>query len=109
MTVVLNTTTDRLMLCKETKQLSFELMLEVVQGANHCGVSVSEHFARKMIEMTETMTPYAPSMKLDYDHCREMEIEYIYSRPIQTALQAGYDMKKVSMLEKQLRFIQEGY
>ncbi len=109
MTVVLNTTTDRLMRCEETKQLSYELMLEVVQAANHCCASVSENFARKMIEMTETMTPYAPSMKLDYDHRREMEIGYIYSRPVQTALQAGYEMKKVSMLEKQLRFIQKGY
>lgn len=109
MTVVLNTTTDRLMRCDETKQLTYELMLEVVQAANYCGVSVSENFARKMIEMTETMTPYAPSMKLDYDHRREMEIGYIYSRPVQVALQAGYEMKKVSMLEKQLRFIQKGY
>jgi 2-dehydropantoate 2-reductase len=45
-------------------------------------------------------------MKLDYDFRRPMEIEYIYSKPIQTAREAGFEMHKVAMLEKQLRFIQ---
>ena len=62
-----------------------------------------------MMELTEQMTPYAPSMKLDYDHKRPMEIGYIYSRPIQAALAAGYDMRKVKMLEQQLKFIQQTY
>jgi 2-dehydropantoate 2-reductase len=53
------------------------------------------------------MKPYAPSMKLDYDFRRPMEIEYIYSNPIQTARDAGFEMHKGSILEKQLRIIQE--
>jgi 2-dehydropantoate 2-reductase len=108
MTVVLNTTTDRLMREASTRQLSYELMLEVIAGARACGVEVKESFADKMMELTDSMTPYAPSMKLDFDHKRPMEIEYIYSRPVKTAISAGYDMKKVAMLEVQLRFIQSG-
>lgn len=106
MTVVLNTTTDRLMTNEQTRELSKELMLEVIHGANACGVSLKESLAQQMIDMTIKMKPYAPSMKLDYDHHRAMEIEYIYSKPIQTALDAGFMMTKVSMLEKQLKFIQ---
>ena len=106
MTVVLNTTTDRLMANEQTRELSKELMLEVIHGANACGVPLKESLAQQMIDMTIKMKPYAPSMKLDYDHRRAMEIEYIYSKPIQTALEAGFVMHKVSMLEKQLRFIQ---
>ncbi len=106
MTVVLNTTTDRLMANEQTRELSKELMLEVIHGANACGVPLKESLAQQMIDMTIKMKPYAPSMKLDYDHRRAMEIEYIYSKPIQTALDAGFVMTKVSMLEKQLRFIQ---
>jgi 2-dehydropantoate 2-reductase len=106
MTVVLNTTTDRLMREPSTRQLSYQLMLEVIAGAKACGIEVKESFADKMMELTDSMTPYAPSMKLDFDYKRPMEIEYIYSRPVQTALAAGYDMKKVAMLEAQLRFIQ---
>ncbi|MEI7677314.1 MAG: ketopantoate reductase C-terminal domain-containing protein [Bacteroidales bacterium] len=46
-------------------------------------------------------------MKIDFDHHRELEIEYIYSRPIQMAAEAGYEMTRVRMLENQLRFIQD--
>jgi len=106
MTVVLNTTTDRLMADESTRELSRELMLEVIHGANHCGVPLKESLAQQMIDMTIKMKPYAPSMKLDYDFRRPMEVEYIYSKPIQTAREAGFEMHKVAMLEKQLRFIQ---
>jgi len=106
MTVVLNTTTDRLMSNDHSRQLSKELMLEVIHGANACGVPLKESLAQQMIDMTIQMKPYAPSMKLDYDHRRAMEIEYIYSKPIETARKAGFEMDKVSMLEKQLQFIQ---
>jgi len=106
MTVVLNTTTDRLMANEYTLQLSLELMLEVINGANACGVDLKESLAQQMIDMTIQMKPYAPSMKLDYDHRRPLEIEYIYSRPIQIAKDAGFSMSKVSVLEKQLRYIE---
>jgi 2-dehydropantoate 2-reductase len=106
MTVVLNSTTDRLMSNDQTRELSKELMLEVIHGANACGVLLHESLAQQMIDMTITMKPYAPSMKLDYDHRRTMEIEYIYSKPLEKARKAGFEMPKVSMLEKQLRFIQ---
>lgn len=106
MTVVLNTTTDRLMADENTRELSRELMLEVIHGANQCGVPLKESLAQQMIDMTIKMKPYAPSMKLDFDFRRPMEIEYIYSKPIQTACEAGFEMHKVAMLEKQLRFIQ---
>lgn len=106
MTVVLNTTTDRIMANENTRELSKELMLEVIRGANACGVLLKESLAQQMIDMTIKMKPYAPSMKLDYDHRRPMEIEYIYSKPIETARKAGFEMHKISMLEKQLRFIQ---
>jgi 2-dehydropantoate 2-reductase len=109
MTVVLNTTTDQLMASDDTRELSRQLMLEVIRGANACGVPLKETLAQQMIDMTLKMKPYAPSMKLDYDHRRPMEIEYIYSRPVQTAREAGFEMDKVAMLEKQLRFIQANY
>lgn len=109
MTVVLNTTTDQLMASDDARELSRQLMLEVIRGANACGVPLKETLAQQMIDMTVKMKPYAPSMKLDFDHRRPMEIEYIYSRPVQTAREAGFEMHKVAMLEKQLRFIQANY
>jgi len=106
MTVVLNTTTDRLMDNESARELLKELMLEVIHGANACGVPLKESLAQQMIDMTIKMNPYAPSMKMDFDHHRAMEIEYIYSKPIETARKAGFEMHKISMLEKQLKYIQ---
>ena len=103
--VVMNTTTDRLLARDSARLLVREIMLEVIHGANRCGVGLKESLAQKMIDATLEMIPYAPSMKLDYDNRRPMEIEYIYSRPVETAARAGFTMPKTAMLENQLRFI----
>jgi len=109
MCVVLNTTTERLMQNPETYKLMHDLMLEVTGAANVCGVTIEEGFVRAMLDSTLRMKPYAPSMKLDFDFKRPLEIEAIYSAPLAEARQAGFDMPKVAMLEQQLRFIQESY
>jgi len=112
MTVALNTTTDILMKNPASRQLIYELMLEVIHAANHLGkdkYTIPESFADVMMQTTDRMTPYSPSMKLDFDYKRPLEIEYIYTRPVKYARDAGYEMHKVSMLEKQLRFIESQY
>lgn len=109
MTVVLNTTTDKLMKNSETLVLLYDIMLEVIDGANALGCSIDKSFADTMIDMTRQMAPYAPSMKLDYDYRRQLEIYYIYTRPLEEAYKAGYEMPRISMLEKQLRFIESQY
>ena len=107
MTVALDTRTDRLLANPSTLTLIRDLMLEVIGAARALGVSnIDASFADKMIESTLSMTPYSPSMKLDYDFHRPMEIDYLYSRPIAEARAAGFDMPKLAMLEAQLRFLQ---
>jgi len=81
MTVVLNTTTDKLMANPNTKKLIYEMMIEVIEAAQHAGVkNIDSSFADKTIDMTNAMPPYSPSMKLDYDFKRPMEIKYLYSQ-----------------------------
>jgi 2-dehydropantoate 2-reductase len=107
--VVLNTTTEQLMNRSETYELVSDLMFEVVGGANACGVRIEKYFVREMLDSTRIMKPYAPSMKLDFDFKRPMEIEAIYSAPLAEAHSQGFDMHKVAMLEQQLLFIQSSY
>ena len=112
MAVVLNTTTDKLLQNGNTHKLLHTIMLEVIQGANACGkgkFEIKESLADKMMEMTENMIPYTPSMKLDFDHKRELELEYIYNKPILASAEAGYDMKCTQMLVQELDFIQSTY
>ena len=82
MTVALNTRTDLLLKNPSTRQLIRDLMMEVVEASRALGISgVDEAFVEKMIQMTDEMTPYSPSMKLDFDFHRPMEIHYLYTRP----------------------------
>ncbi len=106
MTVVLNTQTDLLLKHPSTRGLIYTMMMEVITAARHLGVTSLDHrFADKMMEMTDNMTPYSPSMKLDYDLQRPMEIKYIYLRPLQIAAEAGCPMPHVDALAKMLSYI----
>jgi len=109
LSVVMNTLTSQLMAHPATFQLCKDLMLEVIGAANACGVTIGDKFAQVMLEYTLDMKPYAPSMKLDFDFKRPLEIEAIYSAPLDAAEKAGFNMPKVRMLEQQLRLIQSRY
>ena len=108
MTVALHAQTDELLKHPATRQLIREQMMEVVGAAQHLGVkNLDEAFVEKMIQMTDEMTPYSPSMRLDYDFHRRMEIHYLYTRPIEIAREAGYRMPKLEMLEAELKFLEK--
>jgi len=100
MTVVMNAQTNELLAHPATMQLIRRQMLEVIGAAKALGVkNIDESFTDKMIENTLNMTPYSPSMKLDYDFHRPMEIEYLYSNAIAEAHRIGYSMPCLEMLE----------
>ena len=106
MTVALNTTTNRLLSCESTHRLIYDQMLEVIGAAQALGVkNLDTRFADKMIANTIKMPPYSPSMKLDFDFHRPMEINYLYTRPIAEARAAGFAMPKLEMIEAELQFI----
>lgn len=103
MSVVLNALTDQLLADASTRTLIKAQMMEVVMAANALGVeNIDEAFADKMIANTDAMVPYSPSMKLDHDYHRPMEVYYLYTRPIQEAASAGVDMPLLKDLEQKL-------
>ena len=107
MTVALNTSTDALMANPSTAALIRAQMLEVIAAARALGVkNIDENFADLMLEMTAGMKPYAPSMKLDHDFGRPMEIGAIYTEALRQAREAGCPMPRLEMLEALLRFIE---
>ncbi len=106
--VALNTSTAQLLQTPATRALIYDQMMEVIGAARALGVdALTSEFADKMMAMTDKMTPYSPSMKLDFDNGRPMEIEYLYSRPIAEARKAGFEMPKLAMLEAELRFLSQ--
>lgn len=108
MSVVLNADTDQLVNNAAIARLLRLQMKEIIHAAHSAGVkNISEDYADTMLEMTRKMKPYLPSMKLDYDFHRPMEIEYLYARPISEARRAGAAMPMMEILEAELRFLDE--
>lgn len=106
MSVVYNTTTDRLIGNKETRNLIITLMHEVIDAARACGVKNLDYsFADQMMEVTETMVPYSPSMKLDYEFHRPMELHYMYERPLAAARNRHCPMPETTKLYNRLKEI----
>ena len=98
MTVALGTQTDMLLQNPSTRVLIREQMLEVIGAARHLGVErIDESFADNMVTMTDAMTPYSPSMKLDFDNRRPMEIDYLYTRPLRIAREASFAMPRLEI------------
>lgn len=107
LSVLLNEQTDTLIFDSNTRTLARQLMEEVVLGARNCGVPLPENTVAESLNLTETMKPYSPSMKLDFDNHRPMEIKYMYEKPVEIALRSGLHMVKVEMLAKLLRSMEE--
>lgn len=105
LSVVLNATTEQLMDCQDTRRLAKDVMIEVITGAEKCGYPLGEGCADEMLRLTEQMTPYKPSMNLDYEAGRPLEIEKMYWRPIAQAESAGYIMHSVRTLASQLEYL----
>ena len=109
MCVILNTSTDRLMQNPYSRNLIRDIMVEVTEGAAACGCPMADDSVDNIMAYTDSMTPYAPSMKLDFDNHRATEIEAIYTNPLNAAIANVCVMRKVQMMERQLRFIQSQY
>ncbi len=103
--VVLGATTDQLMAENSSLSLVKEIMREVVTAASACGFELGEEVLEGMLTATGTMVAYSPSMKLDYEAGRPLEIEEIYWYPIQKGRQAGVVMPKAEVVAAQLMFL----
>jgi 2-dehydropantoate 2-reductase len=105
LSVLLGANTDVLMADPDSRRLAEHLMDEVARGADACGCPFDEGFLSHLLELTETMTPYAPSMRLDYLAKRELEIQYIYRRPLREAAKKGLRLPAIETIADQLSFL----
>ena len=105
LSVVLGANTDAIMADPGSRALAEQLMAEVATGAAACGVPFDTDFMPELMATTERMTPYAPSMRLDYLAKRELEIEYMYRRPLREAARHGANLPAIQLLTGQLGFL----
>lgn len=105
LSVVLGANTDIIMADPESRALAAQLMNEVAAGAAACGAPFDDAFMPRLMATTERMTPYAPSMRLDYLAGRELEVEYMYRRPLREAARHGARLPAIQLLAGQLGFL----
>ena len=93
--------------CPETRELVRQLMLEVIAAGNAQGLSHpidGPAFSRQMIDFTDGMDHYRPSMQIDREEGRPLELEAIFAIPLRHAAAAGASMARVDMLYRLLCF-----
>ncbi len=85
----------------ESRQLVTALMAEVVAGANAQNLSKpidGPAFSAQLLHFTELMDHYQPSMQLDRQAGRQLELEAIYQIPLQQAAAAGVILPRIETL-----------
>jgi len=106
LSVILDEQTDAMIFDVNANLLAKQMMEEVIQGARANGVLLPDKTVTDSLTLTENMKPYSPSMKLDFDNHRPMEIKYMYEKPVEIAMRSGVHMSKVEMLAKLLRTVE---
>ncbi len=104
--VILDADTKEIMDTPSSRRMVRRLMEEVVRGAAACGYAIEQEAVDRMLEFTDRMTPYKPSMKIDRDSARPMEVEYMYLRPLKAARDKGVELPAISTVADQLLFLE---
>jgi 2-dehydropantoate 2-reductase len=100
LSALLQQSVDRLLAVPATRKLIREIMLEVIRAGNGQGLNsdIPEKFADSMIEFTNNMGEYRPSMQIDREEGRELEIDAIFRIPLEFGADKGVAMPRVEML-----------
>lgn len=95
-------TTDVLMADPSRRAECEALMREVQAAAAGHGCKISESFVAGMMESTDRMASYSPSMKLDLERSQPLEIEAIYGNVLRAAAAAGVACPRIAALHAEL-------
>ncbi|MFC3151729.1 putative 2-dehydropantoate 2-reductase [Litoribrevibacter euphylliae] len=108
LSVILDATTKEMLDDSKSRALIKDIMLEVIRAAKAYGCTLDESFADKLMNLTDDMSPYFPSMKGDFDNCRPMELYAIYETVLEAAGKVQVPMPKTRMLSQLLSFMDHG-
>jgi 2-dehydropantoate 2-reductase len=82
------------------RRLVCGIMLEVIAAANAQGLTrpIAAGYADSMLEFTDNMGEYRPSMQIDREEGRQLEIAAILGAPLAYGRRQGIEMPRVEML-----------
>ena len=97
---------DCSVLMERVEPLVADLMFEVVAAAQAVvGHTIPASFVETMLNNTRNMDAYKPSMMIDRELGRPLEVEAIYGEPVRRAEAAAALVPKMRMLYEQLQLL----
>lgn len=94
--------TTQLLSRPERRDLVQQIMQEVISGANAQNLQEKidgPAFIERMLQLTDPMDHYRPSMMIDRLEGRPLELEAIYGIPLRQAETAGVQTPRIAMLK----------
>lgn len=91
---------NRLLAVPDCRKLVRDLMVEVITAANTQNLShvIPEKYADNMLEFSDGMGEYRPSMQIDREEGRTLEIQAIFRVPLECGRRHSVSMPRVEML-----------
>ncbi len=105
LSVILNSSTDRIMGFPDSRALAESIIREVRQTACDCGYAIEPEFVQCMMDNTDDMVPYDSSMRLDFLAGRPIEVESIYGNALRAAERANVQSPIMRVMYQQLKFL----
>ncbi|MEM9882756.1 MAG: putative 2-dehydropantoate 2-reductase [Planctomycetota bacterium] len=104
LSVVLGQKTDELMRDPASRRRVEALMHEVQAAAAAAdGRTIDDAFVAQMLDYTAKMRPYQPSMMLDHEAGRPLEVASIVGDPLRAGRAVGCDLPEMGRLYDELR------
>ena len=107
LSVILNSSTDRIMKFPDSRALAESIIREVRQTACDCGHAIELEFVQRIMDNTDEMVPYDSSMRLDFLAGRPIEVESIYGNALRAAERANVQSPIMRVMYQQLKFMAE--
>jgi 2-dehydropantoate 2-reductase len=97
---LLQQSVDLLLKVPACRRLVRDLMIEVICAANSQNLSqaIPESYADRMLEFTDGMGVYKPSMQIDREEGRALEVQAIFRAPLEYGRLQGVPMPRTEML-----------
>lgn len=105
LSVVLDASTEEMVGDPSCRIVVRDLMTEVLSASVGTGHPVDPSAIDQLFAATEQMVSYAPSMKVDFDAGRPLELEALYATPLRIAQEASVRMPRTEALWRQLAFL----
>ncbi len=106
--IIFDVSTQEILSNSNGFDLFVQITKEVIATANQCGAKIPAGFLQQRIEFLRAFSKSPksyPSMKIDFDAGRELELEAVYENTLAVAKAHHIEMPLTEMLYRQLMFL----